>query len=60
MKYLISLIVTVLLFSMFKSMLGFDYDIFALPINERKMISSLAIFFVIYSLVRWLIDKIIY
>jgi len=58
MKYLIALIVSVVLFSTFMSVLGFDYNILTKPLDEMKIMANLAVFFVIYSLVRWLIDNI--
>ena len=58
MKYLTALIVTVFLFLTLNNALGLDYKIISVPFDEIKALRSIAVFIVIYSLVRWLIDKI--
>ncbi|MCW8328841.1 hypothetical protein MD588_08465 [Photobacterium sp. SDRW27] len=56
---LIALIVTALLLSPFYNILDIDRTLFSVPLDEVRLISSLATFFVIYYLLRWLMAKFI-
>ncbi|OLQ72155.1 hypothetical protein BIT28_24305 [Photobacterium proteolyticum] len=59
MKSAIILVITVLLVFTIKSVFGLDYGILSSGFNFITAVSNLAIFVTTYSLVSWVVEKVI-